>query len=770
MAQRTKLDQFIVGDWMVTPSLDRLERNGKTVSIEPRAMAVLAYLAQHPGQVVSTEEISTAVWQGRAVGDDAVYQRIYALRAVFKDDPHNARYIETIPTKGYRLIAAVKFPDDSITDVRFSQRQTTVASVLALAAAFLGIFYLLSQRSHDAVSPLVTTPQVTEANSIAVLPFVDLSDDQDQKYLGDGISEEIIHTLANIAGLKVAARTSTFRIAQSDADMRTIGEQLNVAQILEGSVRRQGDQVRITAQLVNVADGYHIWSKTYDRDATDLIKIQQEIAVAVAESFADTLIIDTAYKENQASITDVDSYGYYLLGRHHLRAATTPDLDQAVAYFRRAIELDADFSRAYSGLASAYLLRPRWGDRKEDDILTIAKTAIAQALAIDAQDAEAYAALGMLRERNGDNAGAIAAFERAIELRPNYAMAYYWYAGVLDREERREETLTALEMAAELEPLFGKMQSELGVYYQKEGHIETAMDYWHKAIDVDPTDIQSYGGIIDHLYFSGELVQFVLVVNQYLVNAGDDHVWGLHLPLMWAYRAMYDLDAADFWLARLLNSDAPESLIPHERVLALIAHHNFEEAGMILHSWVSDVLDKRGQLNKIAWYEMIIGHDDHARRLYDRVAELTANTHEVQNGTGFDISFGGHYPEVNKAHLMMRANKSTGAKVMLAKSREHIANRLGENSRYPAGKLHVLAAIDAVEGNRIRALEGLRKAIDAGWTRIWFTEQDPNFASLRDDPEFQRIIAETKARLEGMREQVHLAIGANPSKLFSSLD
>ena len=768
MAQSTKLHQFTVGDWTATPSLDRLERNGQAVSIEPTAMAVLVYLAQHPGLVVSTEEIITAVWRGRAVGDDAVYQRIYGLRAVFKDDPHNARYIETIPTKGYRLIAAVKFAGDGITDARFNKRWATVASVLV--ATFLGISYLVSQQSNDAVSPLATPLHVTEANSIAVLPFLDMSDQQDQQYLGDGISEELIHTLSNIPGLRVAARTSTFLIAQTDSDIRTIGEKLNVAQVLEGSVRRQGDQVRITAQLVNVADGYHLWSKTYDRNATDLIKIQQEIATAVAESFAATLKIDTADKDNQASVTDVDAYGYYLLGRHHLRAATTPDLDQSVAYFRRAIELNPDFSRAYSGLASAYLLRPRWGDRKEDEILAIARTAIEQALAIDAQDAEAISALGMLRQRIGDNAGAIAAFERAIELKPNYAIAYFWYSRVLNREERREESLAALETAAKLEPLSGRMQSELGDYYYNEGQVETAMEYWHKAIDVDPTNPFSYGGISDHLYFSGQLVPFVLTANQYIENAGDEHVWGIYLPLMWAYRAMHDLDAADFWLDRLMDSDVPETVIPHERALALMARRNYGEVGTQLHVWVNEATEKRWELNHIAWYEMIIGHDDHARQAYDRIEELPADIRAAASAEEFNIQFGGHFPAVNRAHLMLRAGNSETAEDMLAKSREHITDRLSEDLLYPAGDLHVLAAIDAIQGHRERALNGFRQAIDAGWTRVWFTEQDPNFASLLDDPEFQEIMTETKGRLDGMRKQVHLAIGADPSKLFSSMD
>jgi TolB-like protein/DNA-binding winged helix-turn-helix (wHTH) protein len=410
LATYTRSGQFTVGQWTVTPALDRLKRGGKTVTIEPSAMAVLVYLARHANQVIAAEEFTKNLWRKKVVGDDAIYQRIHRLRTVLEDHPQGARYIETIPRKGYRLIAPVKFLDDQSTEIRPDKRRRAIASALLVATILLGVSYLATRPPDDGGSHPALIQQAAAANSIAVLPFVDLSDVQDQKHLGDGISEELIHTLSNIAGLRVAARTSTFRIAQTDADIRTIGERLNVAQVLEGSVRRQGDQLRITAQLVNAADGYHLWTKTYDRDVTDLLRIQQEIAVAVAESFAATLTIDTAYTQNQAAITDVDAYGYYLLGCHHLRTATTPDLDRAMTYFRRAIELDPDFSRAYSGLASAYLLRPRWGDRNENQILTIARTAIEQALPIDAQEAEAHAALGMLRRRNGDNAGAIAAF------------------------------------------------------------------------------------------------------------------------------------------------------------------------------------------------------------------------------------------------------------------------------------------------------------------------------------------------------------------------
>ena len=760
VAQSTKLHQFSVGDWTATPSLDRLERNGQTASIEPTTMAVLVHLAQRPGHVVSTDEIITAVWQGRAVGDDAVYQRIYGLRAVFKDDPHDARYIETIPTKGYRLIAAVEVADDGITDARFSKRWATVASVLVLVTTFLGISYLFPQQSNDAALPLVTAPQVADAKSIAVLPFVDMSDEQDQKYLGDGISEELIHTLSNIPGLRVAARTSTFRISQTDADMQTIGEQLNVAQVLEGSVRRQGDQVRITAQLVNVADGYHLWSKTFDRDATDLIKIQQEIAVAVAESFTPTLKIDTADQENQASNTDIDAYGYYLLGRDILRNGMSHEMDKAVAYFRRATELDPDFSRAYSGLASATLLGSWGNDRKDEEILPIAESAIEQALAIDPQAAEAYAALGIFRARKDDNTGAIAALEKAIVLNPNFVMAYSLYATVLDWEGRTEEGLSALEIAVRLDPLSASIQLELGGFYANEGHVKIAMEHWYKAIELEPTSFTSYVDFVFYLFHSGQLDQSVLVLNQYIGNAGDDHNRYAYLPLMWAYRAMDDLAAADFWLDRLIDSDFSKGPIYHERSLALMTHGNYKEVGTILHSWISDATDKPWDLNQIAWYEMIIGHDDHARRAYDRIAELLTDTGREPSADEFNIQFGGYLPAVNRAHLLMRAGESEMAEDLLAWSREYITKRLNGDLLHPAGDLHVLAAIDAIEGDRDNALNRLREAIDAGWTRVWFTEQDPNFASLLDDPAFQEIMADTKTRLEGMREQVHLAIGA----------
>lgn len=768
MAARAESGQFTVGEWTVTPSLDRLERNGEAETIEPTAMAVLTYLARHANQVVSAEEFTTAVWNDRIVGDDAVYQRIHRLRSVFHDDPHNARYIETIPTKGYRLIAAVEFPDERNAGLTPDKRRLAIASTLLIAAILFGASYLLTRQPDNSGSRPALMTQEAGANSIAVLPFVDLSDEQDQKYLGDGISEELIHTLSNVKGLRVAARTSAFRVAETGADIRTMGQRLNVARVLEGSVRKEGDQIRITAQLVSADDGYHLWSKTYDRNAADLYQIQREITAAVVESFGAPLMIDTAYSANQAAITDVDFYGYYLLGRHHLRAGSTPDLDQAVTYFRRAIELNPDFSRAYSGLASAHLLRPQWLDRNEDQVLAIAKSAIEQALTIDSQDAQAHAALGMLRERHGDNAGAIAAFEEAIKLQPNNAMPYLQYSWILAAEGRKEDTLAALQTAARLEPFSGRIQSELGDYYRWERDLPTAMEYWQKAIELEPKSLHSYGGIVDYYYWSGQLVQCALVINQYIEAARDETLWGIYLDLMWIYRSIYDLDTADFWLDRLLNSDAPKALIPHERVLALLSRHEFEKVDTILHSWVSDVLDEPRQLRQIAWYEMIIGHDVHAQRTYERVAELVADGQE-DVGINFDISFGGYHPDINRAHLMIRNNQITAASELLATSRVYIVDYL-KITHYPAGKLIALAAIDAIEGNRTEALNGLRKAIDAGWTRVWWTELDPNFESLRDDPEYQQIIAEAKTRLEAMREEVHRKIGADPSRLFSSMN
>jgi TolB-like protein len=234
---------------MVIPTLNNLSSEGRTVRLEPKVMGVLLCLARHPGETRTKEQLFQAVWPNTIVTEDVLKRCIAELRRAFCDDARNPRVIETISKRGYRLIAPIGAP--------------ATASAPAETAA---------------------------GDSIAVLPFLNMSADPENDYFADGITEEIIDSLAQIPGLRVVARTSAFSYKGKNIDLRIVGEQLQARNVLEGSVRRAGNRLRITAQLVNAVNGYHLWSERYDREITDVFATQEEIARAIAERLKMTLI------------------------------------------------------------------------------------------------------------------------------------------------------------------------------------------------------------------------------------------------------------------------------------------------------------------------------------------------------------------------------------------------------------------------------------------------------------------------------------------------
>ena len=762
MPKRAQLSQFIVGDWTATPSLDRLERNGETVNIEPRAMAVLMYLAQRPGQVVSTEEITAAVWQSRAVGDDAVYQRIYALRAGFKDDAHNARYIETIPKKGYRLIAAVKFPEDGITDVRFNKRRVAVASALVLVAVFLGISHLLSQQSIDAESSLVTAPKVTEAKSIAVLPFVDMSEDGSQQYFSDGISDELIHVLSNLPDLRVTARTSSFAFRDTDEDIRQIGDKLNVATILVGNVRRDGNRIRVTSQLVDTRNGYHLWSQSFDRESSDIFGIQNEIAVAVAQTFQfrelDTLTTDDTATRSD----DLQAYEFYLLGMHHLHKEIRSSYVLAIKYFERAIETDPDFARAHAALSEGYGIL-YWYDG-DQELLVKAESEATYALRLDDQSAEAYRALGITKYMREDYAGANTEFAHAIELSPNDSLAYSWIIYSHKKQEKHDEVLELVQKALQLNPMSGVLNTQMGdyLYRSTDGDWDAAFIHFERAIKRDPDYSGSYLHIGEYYYSTGRLDQALSYAQKLvdLTNGPYRLDTGIHLlTIIYVDTGDYESAAS---LIRRVKKIAPDGFIVNNgEIQFLLARREFSAARNLVHSWLSKSLGVNYETSVLAFYEMVIGDTDHAEEIYAHLAAGSDSTTRfgeeilyARNELGW-----GMLGAVNLAHLRSRNGDAMGAQDLLHKARKYIETQREDSWYYLSSSIpYVHAQIAVIEGNNDVAIDFFRKAIDAGWTKAWFARIDPIMADLRKDLRFIEILEELEGKLSEMRERSKLLI------------
>jgi serine/threonine protein kinase/tetratricopeptide (TPR) repeat protein len=296
--------------------------------------------------------------------------------------------------------------------------------------------------------------------SIAVLPFSNLSADKEQEYFCDGMAEEIINALTHVESLHVVARTSAFSFRSKEVDIREIGKKLNVETVLEGSVQKAGNRLRITAQLTNVADGYHLWSEKYDRDAgkescpEDIFCIQDEISLAVVNNLKVKLLGKQKAKLIKRHTEAIDAYSLYLKGRYFWNKRTEESLKKAVGYFEQAIEKDPDYALAYAGLADSYILLAEYSLLPPKDAFPTAKAAVMTALEIEETLAEAHTSLAFVKTfSDWDWMGAEKEFKQAIELNPGYATAHQWYAEHLTMAGRYAEAMAELKRAKELDPL-----------------------------------------------------------------------------------------------------------------------------------------------------------------------------------------------------------------------------------------------------------------------------------------------------------------------------
>ena len=355
------------------------------------------------------------------------------------------------------------------------------------------------QEPATASETLATPAAPRMQASIAVLPFRDMSPEKDQEYFCDGMAEEIINALVRIEGLRVAALTSAFQFKNQSLDIRKIGDQLNVASLLEGSVRKAGNRLRVTAQLVNVTDGYHVWSERYDRDLEDVFKIQDEISEAIVKALEPRLLEKKCRPAPRREV-NLEAYNLYLKGRHYWNKRMPDDIRKAKDFFQRAIEIDPGYALAHAGLADCYLMFDSSSPR---DSLARAEAAARKAIELDPALAEPHASLGLIL------AGIDFAWEesfreveRSIELNPNYATAHHWYGLGLAVVGRYEEAFREIEVAKQLDPLSPIIKVGAAWISYSARQYDRAMAEARGALELDPDFIPAhamiaYGSLIE---------------------------------------------------------------------------------------------------------------------------------------------------------------------------------------------------------------------------------------------------------------------------------
>jgi TolB-like protein len=396
-------------------------------------------------------------------------------------------------------------PTEPVTRKARGKLDFAIVALLVLALVYLAADkFLLSAETEPAEGIAERIPaaeSVGVEKSIAVLPFVNMSADPDNEYFSDGISEELLNTLARIPDLKVAARTSAFQFKGQNRDIAEIGRLLKVSNVLEGSVRKAGSRVRVTAQLIQVDDGFHLWSETFDRELTDIFAIQDEIAASIADALKTTLSLSADRSANLTGTNSIEAYEFYLRGMQnwHLREPST--LRDAEELFRRAAEIDPGFAKAYAGLALTYAIIASYVSEPEASYVSKTNAAARRALAIDPQNAEALASMANV-EPDLDKSAQI--FERAIAINPSFATAYQWYGEANWIAGNLDECLRLMARAFDLDPRSRIIGINLALYNLNFGREDEALRVLEQVKTFAPDFSETLGLEFMTLLISGQ--------------------------------------------------------------------------------------------------------------------------------------------------------------------------------------------------------------------------------------------------------------------------
>jgi TolB-like protein/lipoprotein NlpI len=612
---------------------------------------------------------------------------------------------------------------------------------------FVVIGVLLAIIAYLVIGQGLTGQLGARNQSIAVLPFVDLSEGGDNEYFSDGISEELLNSLVGIDGLRVAARTSSFAFKGRNEDIRRIGEKLNVRTVLEGSVRRAGDQVRITAQLINVDDGFQIWSDTYERRLDDIFAIQDEIARSIVDALKLKLVGEHPRPAAAAATADIRAYDLYLLGRHHWHQRSEESLERALELFQQAIDIDPDFALAYTGVADTYLLLDGYGDLTTEDAMSRAEPAVARALALDGDLAEAYASLGLLRLNQDDPMAAELALRSAINLNPNYSMAHMWLGLVLDRVYGPLAAKDAYRSARQLDPLHPVINRNLANAHVSTGQPDAAKRILEALIDAEPAEPAGFFMMSRMYRLYGRLDESARWA---WWGSRQDDDGKNHLALALALTALGEFERAAGFLDEA-DRRMPGKLDTAAARMGLhIAEGRYEDLMALSHALELD--GESGE--KKAWLGALV-----LRGMAESLAgDAEAGAERLERALEADASVG-MYPGdrlgllASLAHVRRELGHDRESEAVIDKALALVAESRVAGWSEPqfegwrAVLLHMQGDLDG-------AREAFRGAVDDGWRNYFVLARFPPVGELLADPELESTITFLREDIGRMADAV----------------
>lgn len=419
----------------------RLRKNGRNIKLQDQPFRLLSVLLERPGEVVTREELRQQLWSDGTFVDFAqgLAAAINRVRKALGDRPERPRFVETVPRRGYRFVGKIEAP------------------------------------ALEGVDALV---------GVAVLPFANISPNAEDEYFSDGLTEELIHALTKVKGLRITSRTSAFAFKGKGADVREVADKLKVEIVLEGSVRKDGEKLRVTAQLVNAVADFHLWSRVYERKFEDVFRIQEDIARAIVKAVC-TEVAGEPPKYALAPVTEnLEAYSLYLKGRHFWSRRDREGLQKGLEYFKQAIATDPAFAIAHAGLADSYTFLAVYTGDPASELISKADAEACEALRIDEDLAEAHLSLGTVRVAEHNFPAAHKAFQRAWELNPGLARSHHFYAMTLAVLGRFDEAIAEIRQALALDPLAPTANQDAGRILYFAGRYDEAIEHFRNALEI----------------------------------------------------------------------------------------------------------------------------------------------------------------------------------------------------------------------------------------------------------------------------------------------
>jgi TolB-like protein/DNA-binding winged helix-turn-helix (wHTH) protein len=553
-----------IGGWQIDASTNRIGRDGVEKKLEPRSMELLMYLADHPDQVVSRQEIEENVWKGRVVGYDALSGSIVKIRKAFGDTSKKPRIIETIPKAGYRLIAPViqeEVEQTSITDqpIKISKAIIWALSSTILVAVITAI--LVWQPWAPIFEPASETKMqlpLPDKPSLVVLPFTNISDDKEQDYFADGITDDLLIGLSKLPDLFLISRSTAYTYKNKSVKIRQVAEELGVRYVIEGSVRRAGNTVRINVQLIDALSGGHVWAEKYDGDMNDIFRLQDDVVARIVYSLDQNIV-----PHKTVAATDVpEAYDLYLQGMKHYYLLDPANMAKAIEFFRQATMLDSNYYEAYAQLALAYgwIIDSGWRselDMTWDQVKRFMKWSLEAALR--KPTSTAYLASAWMEKINEKYEEALEEIDKAITLNPNDPYNFTMKAAIMNQIGLpKEAELNALR-AIRLNPKNASIHiGLLGVSLFHQDRFIEAAEAFEKAAMLEPYYEWNYLSLAATYGHLGELLKAKTALEKFEEIRADRKHTPLTVQQVSKWGELKDMSFRERFLEGLRIAGVPE--------------------------------------------------------------------------------------------------------------------------------------------------------------------------------------------------------------------